>query len=158
MKQKLKNFAIMNLGILLTTLGVYFFKIPNGFSTGGVSGIAVVERNRLAAIGMHPDIVNAQRQIGHILGGIDLLEQELEIIDLGHIRRLRLRAIQGERDGIPALHVLLHEHDGLPFHLSVRAQSVRADGNRALEGGIDHIGMRDIKIKGNVIRVFDVFR
>ncbi len=42
MKQKLKNFAIMNLGILLTTVGVYFFKIPNGFSTGGVSGIAVV--------------------------------------------------------------------------------------------------------------------
>ena len=32
----------MNLGILLTTVGVYFFKIPNGFSTGGVSGIAVV--------------------------------------------------------------------------------------------------------------------
>lgn len=42
MKSKLKNFAIMNLGILLTTIGVYFFKIPNGFSTGGVSGIAVV--------------------------------------------------------------------------------------------------------------------
>jgi uncharacterized membrane-anchored protein YitT (DUF2179 family) len=42
MKSKLKNFAIMNLGILLTTVGVYFFKIPNGFSTGGVSGIAVV--------------------------------------------------------------------------------------------------------------------
>ena len=32
----------MNLGILLTTVGVYFFKIPNGFSTGGVSGIAVI--------------------------------------------------------------------------------------------------------------------
>ncbi len=42
MKQKFKNFALMNLGILLTTVGVYFFKIPNGFSTGGVSGIAVV--------------------------------------------------------------------------------------------------------------------
>ena len=42
MKQKFKNFALMNLGILLTTVGVYFFKIPNGFSTGGVSGIAVI--------------------------------------------------------------------------------------------------------------------
>ena len=42
MKTKLKNFALMNLGILLTTVGVYFFKIPNGFSTGGVSGIAVI--------------------------------------------------------------------------------------------------------------------
>ena len=42
MKQKLKNFALMNLGSILTTIGVYFFKIPNGFSTGGVSGIAVI--------------------------------------------------------------------------------------------------------------------
>lgn len=42
MKQKFRNFALMNLGVILTTFGVYFFKIPNGFSTGGVSGIAVV--------------------------------------------------------------------------------------------------------------------
>lgn len=32
----------MTLGALLMSIGVYFFKIPNGFSTGGVSGIATV--------------------------------------------------------------------------------------------------------------------
>lgn len=37
MKEKLKTFAMMTVGVVLTTIGVYFFKIPNGFSTGGVA-------------------------------------------------------------------------------------------------------------------------
>ncbi len=32
----------MTVGSLFMAIGVYFFKIPNGFSTGGVSGIATV--------------------------------------------------------------------------------------------------------------------
>ena len=32
----------ITLGTLLMTFGVYLFKIPNGFSTGGVSGLATV--------------------------------------------------------------------------------------------------------------------
>ena len=36
------NFLMMTFGTLLLTVGVYFFKIPNGFSTGGVSGISTV--------------------------------------------------------------------------------------------------------------------
>ena len=36
------DFLSMTVGVLLLTVGVYFFKIPNGFSTGGVSGIATV--------------------------------------------------------------------------------------------------------------------
>ncbi len=40
--KKLKEFAGINAGILLLSIGVYFFKIPNGFSTGGVSGIGTV--------------------------------------------------------------------------------------------------------------------
>ncbi len=32
----------MTLGTLLTTAGIYFFKLPNNFSTGGVSGISVI--------------------------------------------------------------------------------------------------------------------
>lgn len=42
MAKKLKEFAIINLGVLLLSIGVYFFKIPNGFSTGGVSGIGTI--------------------------------------------------------------------------------------------------------------------
>ena len=41
-KKNLADFAVMTLGVLLLTVGVYFFKIPNGFSTGGVSGISTV--------------------------------------------------------------------------------------------------------------------
>ncbi len=35
----------MNLGILLLAAGIYFFKTPNGFATGGVSGIAIILSN-----------------------------------------------------------------------------------------------------------------
>lgn len=45
MKKKFKNFGFMNLGVLLLTAGVYFFKIPNGFTTGGVSGIGTILGN-----------------------------------------------------------------------------------------------------------------
>lgn len=40
--KNLSDFLLMNLGVLLLTVGVYVFKIPNGFSTGGVSGISTV--------------------------------------------------------------------------------------------------------------------
>ena len=40
--KKLKSFLIMHAGIILLSAGVYFFKIPNGFSTGGVSGIGTI--------------------------------------------------------------------------------------------------------------------
>lgn len=39
---KLKNFLLMTLGCILLAFGVYFFKIPNGFATGGVTGVATV--------------------------------------------------------------------------------------------------------------------
>ncbi|MBQ7097802.1 MAG: YitT family protein [Clostridia bacterium] len=39
---KLKNFLFMNIGCVFLSVGVYFFKIPNGFATGGVTGIGTV--------------------------------------------------------------------------------------------------------------------
>ena len=39
---KLKDFLTMNIGCLLLSVGIYFFKIPNGFATGGVTGIGTV--------------------------------------------------------------------------------------------------------------------
>ena len=38
----LKTWLFMNLGVLLMAVGIYFFKAPNGFATGGVSGIAII--------------------------------------------------------------------------------------------------------------------
>ncbi|MEG0019776.1 MAG: YitT family protein [Oscillospiraceae bacterium] len=42
MKSKFKEYFSMTAGTLVVALGVYFFKFPNNFSTGGVSGIAVL--------------------------------------------------------------------------------------------------------------------
>ena len=42
MKAKIENFLLMNAGLALLSAGVYFFKMPNGFVTGGVSGIATL--------------------------------------------------------------------------------------------------------------------
>ena len=41
----LKNWLFMNLGVLLMAIGIYFFKAPNGFATGGVSGVAIILAN-----------------------------------------------------------------------------------------------------------------
>lgn len=41
-KANAKTFLLVNLGVLLLTCGVYFFKLPNHFSTGGVSGLAIL--------------------------------------------------------------------------------------------------------------------
>lgn len=40
--ENLKKFGIVNLGTFLLAVGVYFFKFPNKFATGGVSGISVI--------------------------------------------------------------------------------------------------------------------
>lgn len=44
-KLSLKKWMLMNFGILLMALGIYFFKAPNGFATGGVSGVAIILAN-----------------------------------------------------------------------------------------------------------------
>lgn len=38
----LERYLLMTVGILVTAIGVYFFKFPNNFSTGGVSGISLI--------------------------------------------------------------------------------------------------------------------
>lgn len=41
-KQWMREFGLLNLGTFLTAIGSYFFKFPNNFSTGGVTGLSVV--------------------------------------------------------------------------------------------------------------------
>ncbi len=48
--EKLKSFAFLNFGILLLAVGIYFFKNPNGFATGGVSGISIILHNAFPLI------------------------------------------------------------------------------------------------------------
>lgn len=39
---KVEEYLILHLGVILIAVGVYFFKFPNNFAIGGVSGISVV--------------------------------------------------------------------------------------------------------------------
>ena len=39
---RIRYWSMLNLGILLMAVGIYFFKAPNGFATGGVSGISII--------------------------------------------------------------------------------------------------------------------
>lgn len=36
------NWVVLNFGIILIALGIHFFKAPNNFATGGVSGISII--------------------------------------------------------------------------------------------------------------------
>lgn len=39
---KLRDYLLITLGVMLVVFGVYFFKFPNHFSIGGVTGIAII--------------------------------------------------------------------------------------------------------------------
>lgn len=40
--KKFKEFILINIGLIFVALGIYLFKIPNKFATGGVSGISII--------------------------------------------------------------------------------------------------------------------
>ena len=42
MREKIKNFAAMSGATLLIAVGTYFFKFPNNFTFGGITGLAVL--------------------------------------------------------------------------------------------------------------------
>ncbi|MDP4181201.1 MAG: YitT family protein [Bacillota bacterium] len=40
--KKLYSFILINLGVILVSIGIVFFKVPNNFATGGVTGISII--------------------------------------------------------------------------------------------------------------------
>ena len=42
MKEKIKQYAFLNLGIVLVVAGLYFFLMPNNLAIGGANGLAIV--------------------------------------------------------------------------------------------------------------------
>ena len=46
-KGVIKDYALITLGVLFVTIGVYFFKFPNNFAIGGVTGLAMILSNAL---------------------------------------------------------------------------------------------------------------
>jgi uncharacterized membrane-anchored protein YitT (DUF2179 family) len=51
---KIAEFLLINLGLALVAAGIYFFKIPNHFATGGVSGLAIVIQHFSPKIAIGP--------------------------------------------------------------------------------------------------------
>ncbi len=45
-----KQFGWLNLGTVILAMGVYFFKFPNHFTTGGVSGISILVAHYVPAV------------------------------------------------------------------------------------------------------------
>ena len=41
-KKRVRDWLMILAGTLILTVGVYFFKIPNGFAPGGVSGVGTI--------------------------------------------------------------------------------------------------------------------
>ena len=42
MREKIENFIAMSGATLLIAVGTYFFKFPNNFTFGGITGLAVL--------------------------------------------------------------------------------------------------------------------
>lgn len=42
LRHKIKEYLLITAGVMLVVVGVYFFKFPNNFSIGGVTGIAII--------------------------------------------------------------------------------------------------------------------
>lgn len=71
---KIKEFVLVNLGLLFSALGIVLFKAPNGFAMGGVSGISIILSKYFPNlnIGMIMLIINiALNIIGFIFLGND---------------------------------------------------------------------------------------
>lgn len=49
-KQTLLDFLLITVGTLVSAVGIYFFKFPNHFSTGGVSGLSIILNGLFPAV------------------------------------------------------------------------------------------------------------
>ncbi len=75
-KKKIRDtvlyWLLLNIGTLLVAAGVYFFKAPNHFATGGVSGIAIIIANYTGSVLKQSDLVMIINVVLLIVGFIFL--------------------------------------------------------------------------------------
>ncbi len=69
--RRIKDFLLINFGLLLVAAGIHFFKVPNHFATGGVSAIAIIADSFLPNLSVGPLMLLIN--IGFILLGLVLL-------------------------------------------------------------------------------------
>ena len=48
--KKLTYWLVLNIGVAMLAVGIYFFKAPNGFATGGVSGMSILLAKLLGGV------------------------------------------------------------------------------------------------------------
>lgn len=75
MKQKLLNLFWMTLGTALVSVGVYFFKFPNHFSMGGVSGLSILLGQLIRFPGLTPSVFNSIINVLFLFLGFALLNR-----------------------------------------------------------------------------------
>lgn len=75
MKQKLLDVFWMTLGTALVSVGVYFFKFPNNFSMGGVSGLSILLGQLIHVPFLTPSVFNTIINILFLLLGFALLNR-----------------------------------------------------------------------------------
>lgn len=71
-KELLREFIILTLGTALVAVGVYFFKFPNNFSTGGVTGLAILLS---AALPISSSIISSVLNVVFLLLGFLFLNK-----------------------------------------------------------------------------------
>lgn len=72
--KNVKDYILCFFGAILVGVGVYFFKVPNHFSTGGVSGVSIILSGyfHISSVGIILTVINAIMLIlGFILVGSD---------------------------------------------------------------------------------------
>ena len=74
-KQTLHTYLLMTLGTALVSVGVYFFKFPNNFSMGGVSGLALLLGQLVNVPRLTPSVFNGIINLAFLLLGFLLLNR-----------------------------------------------------------------------------------
>ena len=73
--KNIKEFLFMTFGITLVSAGVYFFKFPNHFSIGGVSGLAIVLAELIPVAWLTASVYNGVINLLFLLLGFFLLDK-----------------------------------------------------------------------------------
>lgn len=75
LRQRLIHFFLMTLGASLVSVGVYFFKFPNHFSMGGVSGLSILLGQLIPSHLVTPATINTAITILFLVLGFLVLDR-----------------------------------------------------------------------------------
>lgn len=75
MSERVKELMLMTLGTALVSVGVYFFKFPNHFSMGGVSGLAILLGEAIRVPWLTPSMFNTIINVVFLVVGFVVLDK-----------------------------------------------------------------------------------